>query len=97
MKYAGSIAVRNPSVGEEVSAREIRRKGLFARMIVALHVSRRRQARQLVRHYRFLIAEESLYHHANRFADFNTEKESNRNAYGDQTSVRTNHRTAAGA
>ncbi len=44
MKYAGSIALRNPSLGEEVSAREIRRKGLFERMIVALHVSRRRQA-----------------------------------------------------
>ena len=60
MKYAGSIALRNPSVGEEVSAPEIRRKGLFERMIVALHVSRRRQARQLVRRYRYLIAEESL-------------------------------------
>jgi hypothetical protein len=30
-------------------------------MIVALHVSRRRQARQLMRRYRFLIAEESQF------------------------------------
>jgi hypothetical protein len=60
MKYAGSIALRNPLLGEQVSAREIRRKGLFERMIVALHVSRRRQAKQIVRHYRHLIAEESL-------------------------------------
>ena len=29
MKYAGSIAFRNPLLGEEVSARNIRRKGLF--------------------------------------------------------------------
>ena len=61
MKYAGSITLRNPLLGEEVSAREIRRKGLFERMIVALHVSRRRQARQLMRLYRFLIAEESQF------------------------------------
>jgi hypothetical protein len=60
MKYAGSIALRNPLPGEGVSAPEIRRKGLFARLIVTLHVSRRRQARQLVRRYRYLIAEESL-------------------------------------
>ena len=91
MKYAGSIALRNPLLGEEVSAREIRRKGFLERVIVALHVSRRRQARQLVRRYRYLVAEESLCHHANRFLDFNNEKESNRNANGDQTSVDTNH------
>jgi hypothetical protein len=59
MKYAGSIALRNPLLGEELSAPEIRRKGLFQRLIVTLHVSRRRQARQLVRRYRHLVAEES--------------------------------------
>jgi hypothetical protein len=60
MKYAGSITLRNPLLGEDVSARAIRHKGLFERMIVALHVSRRRQARQIVRRYRHLVAEESL-------------------------------------
>ena len=60
MKYAGSIALRNPLIEEEAPARKTRRKGLFARMIVALHISRRRQARQLTRRYRYLIAEESL-------------------------------------
>ena len=60
MKYAGSIVLRNPLLGEDVSAPEISRKGLFERLIVTLHVSRRRQARQLVRRYRYLIAEESL-------------------------------------
>ena len=60
MKYAGSIALRNPSLGEQTSVREIRRKTAFSSaVIVALHVSRRRQARQLVRRYRHLIAEES--------------------------------------
>ena len=60
MKYAGSIPLRNPLLGEDVSAPGIRRKGLFERLIVTLHVSRRRQARQLVRRYRYLIAEEPL-------------------------------------
>ena len=60
MKYAGSIALHNPLLGEHVSAPGIRRKGLFERLIVTLHVSRRRQARQLVRRYRHLIAEESF-------------------------------------
>jgi hypothetical protein len=60
MKYAGSIALRNPLLGEQVSAPAVRRKGLFERLIVTLHISRRRQARQLIRRYRYLIAEE--YH-----------------------------------
>ena len=60
MKYAGSIALRNPLLEEAAPADETRRKGLFERMLVALHVSRRRQARQLIRRYRYLIAEESL-------------------------------------
>ena len=61
MKYAGSIALRNPLLAEGASAREIRRKGLFWRVIVSLHVSRRRQARQMMRRYRYLIAEESQF------------------------------------
>lgn len=60
MKYAGSIVLRNPRLGEQVSAPEVRRKGLFERLIVALHISRRRQARQLIRRYRYLMAEECL-------------------------------------
>jgi hypothetical protein len=61
MKYAGSIALRNTLLGEEASARETGRKSLFWRVILALHVSRRRQARQLMRRDRFLIAEESRF------------------------------------
>jgi hypothetical protein len=60
MELAGSIALRNPLLGEHVPAPEVRRKGLFERLIVTLHISRRRQARQLIRRYRYLIAEE--YH-----------------------------------
>jgi hypothetical protein len=33
---------------------------LFERLIVTLHISRRRQARQLIRRYRHLMAEECL-------------------------------------
>jgi hypothetical protein len=60
MKYAGSIALRNPLLGEQVPAPAVRRKGLFERLIVTLHISRRRQARQLIRRYRHLMAEECL-------------------------------------
>ena len=92
MKYAGSIALRNPSLVEQTSAPEIRRKGFFERMIAGLHRSRRRQARQLFHRYRYLVAEELLHQHSGEFTEFNNEKESNRNANGDQTSARTNHR-----
>lgn len=91
MKRAGSIALRNPSFVEQAPVPKTRRKSFFERVIVALHVSRRRQARQLVRRYRYLIAEEFLCQHAGGLPDFNNEKERNRNANGDQTSVRTNH------
>ena len=97
MKRAGSIALRNPSFVEQARVPKTRRKGFFERVIVALHVSRRRQARQLVRRYRYLIAEESLCRQANGFANFNNEKESNRNANGDQTSVHTHHQAGRGA
>jgi hypothetical protein len=83
VKRAGSIALRNPSFVEQAPVPKTRRKGFFERVIVALHVSRRRQARQLVRRYRYLIAEEFLCQHAGGLPDFNNEKEINRNANGD--------------
>jgi hypothetical protein len=86
MKYAGSIALRSPS-----------RKGLFERMIAGLHRSRRRQARHLVRHYRYLVAEGSLCQRASGFPDVAFEREDNRNANGDQASIRANHRAGAEA
>ena len=89
MKHAGSIAVRRVSLGDETSARPVKRKSGFMRMIMALHRSRRRRTRHLVRHYRHLIAEDFRCQIANTFLDFNNEKESSRNANGDQTSVRT--------
>jgi hypothetical protein len=97
MKYAGSIALRNPSFGEQASVPEIRRKSFFERMVAGLHRSRRRQARQLVRRYRYLIAEESLCQSASGFPEFTNETEGNRNANGDRTSVRANHRAGPDA
>ena len=83
MKHAGSIALGDVSLDEQAAVREVNRKGFVMRMLVALHRSRRRQARQLVRHYRHLIAED--------LRGFNREKESNRNASGDEAFDRSGH------
>jgi hypothetical protein len=58
MKYAGTIALRSVSHIENASGRRVRRKGLLARIVEALHFARRRQARRLVGHYSHLIAED---------------------------------------
>jgi hypothetical protein len=60
MKHAGSIALRSAaSLGEETSSvLPVHRKGFFKTILMALHLSRRRQARHLVRRYRHLIAED---------------------------------------
>src|SRR5438045_2671385 len=88
MKQAGSIALRNTSLDEKTSARPVKRMGVLKRVIRALHHSRRRQAKELVRRYRHLIAEDFRCQIASAFPDFNNEKESNRNANEDEASVR---------
>jgi len=92
MKRAGSIALRSASLSDETSARPAKRNGLFELVVMALHRSRRRQARHLVRHYRHLITKDFQCRLAGAFLDFNNENESSRNANGDQTSVRTGYR-----
>ncbi len=60
MKHVGPIELQNVSHTPEAFGRPVKRKGIFKRLLIALHISRRRQARQLIRRYRHLIAEE--YH-----------------------------------
>jgi hypothetical protein len=93
MKHAGSIALRNVSLGCETSARAAMRSGLFKRIIIALHRSRRREASHLVRHYRHLIARDCRGRLTSAFPDFNNEHESSRNANADQTFVCSKHRS----
>ena len=96
MKYAGSIPLRRASLLEQTFVRQGKRKSFFRRMIEALHLSRRRQAQSLVRHYRHLLADPGSQA-AGTFPDFINERESSQNANGDQAAVRTNHRTRQNA
>jgi hypothetical protein len=93
MKHAGSIALRNVPLRDETSARSAMRSGLLNRIIIALHRSRRREARHLVRHYRHLITKDCRGRLTSAFPDFNNENESSRNANGDQTFVCSKHRS----
>jgi hypothetical protein len=58
MKQFDSAGIRGTPVTTDGSSRPIRRKGLLGRMIEALHVSRRIEARHLIGRYRHLIAED---------------------------------------
>ena len=59
MKQFDSGGMRGTPVMTDASSRPIRRKGFFARLVEALHASRRLEARRLIRRYRHLIAEDS--------------------------------------
>ena len=58
MKQFGSTGIRGAPVIADASSRPIRRKGFLARIVAALHGSRRLEARRLIRRYRHLIAED---------------------------------------
>jgi hypothetical protein len=92
MKHVGPIELHNASLTPEAFGRPAKRKSFFKRMLVALHLSRRRQARNLVRRYRDLLVEDSWGQPPSSFMNFNNEKESNKNANADQTAIRTGSR-----
>ncbi len=58
MKHAGAFALRDVPLIVRASGRRTRRRSIFAGLIEALHLSRRRQARNLIRQYRHLLAED---------------------------------------
>jgi hypothetical protein len=58
MKQFDSAGIRGTPVTTDGSSRPIRRKGLLARLIEALHVSRQIEARRLIGRYRHLIAKD---------------------------------------
>jgi hypothetical protein len=92
MKHVGPIELQNVSLTPEALGRRVKRRSLFRRLIVALHVSRRRQARNLIRSYRHLLADDILVLPASPFLDINNENESRQNANADQTTIRTDPR-----
>ena len=90
MKHVGQIELQD--VSPEAFGRPAKRKSLLKRVLVAMHLSRRRQARNLVRSYRHLLADDILDRPPGPLVDFNNENESSQNANADQTAVRTNAR-----
>jgi hypothetical protein len=65
-----------------------KRKGFFARLLEALHRSRRRDAIRVLRRYRHLIAGQAQIRPARHVPESRQIEKSNRNAYGDNTPVR---------
>jgi hypothetical protein len=92
MKHVGPLELQNVLVTPDAFGRPAKRKSFLKRLIAALHLSRRRQARNLIRSYRHLLADDSLDRLPNPFLDIDNEKESNRNANSDQTAIRPNTR-----
>ena len=58
MKHVGPIELQNMSHTPEAFDRPVKRKSIFKRLLIALHVSRRRQARSVMRSYRHLLADD---------------------------------------
>ena len=95
MKHVGPIELHDVSLTPEAFGRPAKRKSFFKRLLIALHLSRRRQARSVIRRYRDLLAEDSWGQPASTLLNFN-EKESSHNANGDQTAVRPSSRANGG-
>jgi hypothetical protein len=92
MKHVGQIELQDVSLAPQAFGRPAKRKSLLKRVLVAMHLSRRRQARNLVRSYRHLLADDILDRPRGPSHDFNNENESSQNANADQTVARTNAR-----
>jgi hypothetical protein len=94
MKHVGPIELQDVSRTPEAFARPVKRKSFLKRLIIALHLSRRRQARNLVRSYRHLLADDIWDRPPSTFLD--NKKESSQNANADQTADRTGSRVNRG-
>src|SRR5260370_23570484 len=92
MPRAESIATHFVSVFERAFGRRRSGGGLFTRIIKALHVSRRIEARRVLRRYHHLIAQDFQSRPKGTLLDFNKAKESRANADRGQTRVRAGRR-----
>jgi hypothetical protein len=73
--------------------RRAKRKNIFLRILAALHVSRRRESRRVIRHYSHLIEKYSRAATSSIAAEPSHPEESNRNAHGNKASLRADDRT----
>jgi hypothetical protein len=97
-QYAGSSAMRISSIETKVRPRT-NRKNIFLRILVALHASRRREARRVLRHYSHLIEQYSRTATASIAPDSKHTEESPRNAHANTSPNRSDdgtRRNAAG-
>jgi len=88
MKHVGPIELHTTSLTSEAFGRPAKRKSIFKRILLALHQSRRRQARNVIRRYRDLLAEDPWGQTASTLINCNKEKDINQNANADQAAVR---------
>lgn len=97
MPHAGPVAPRFASVMEGAFGRQRGLGGLFTRIVHALHVSRRIDARRALRRYHHLIAEDFQSRPKGTLPDFNNSKENKANADRAQARVQPRHGTLQGA
>jgi hypothetical protein len=90
MQHSGAIAMRRAFVIENASHRRINRGSLFARIVDALHASRRIEANRVLRRYQYLITSESWEPAASAALHFNKTEESTVDANRDKTCLRAN-------
>ncbi|OCK55852.1 hypothetical protein [Bradyrhizobium sp. LMTR 3] len=79
--------MRTHSVEDEPRQRT-RRKGLFARILEALHRSRRREAIRVLRRYRHLFAGQAQIRPVKHVPESRQAEASSRNAHGNNAPVR---------
>jgi hypothetical protein len=80
MKKFESAATRGMPIIASASSRPTRRKGLLARIVEALHESRRLEATRVIHRFRHLIAEEFFEQPKILAVNSRTTEESNANA-----------------
>jgi hypothetical protein len=97
MKYFEPVSIPSISITEDSLGLPIKRKSVFARFLEALHVSRRRQARHLIRRHRHLIAPDLGARPMVINFESRNARESNINANGHQTPVVAEERALADA
>ncbi|HEY0911587.1 MAG TPA: hypothetical protein VGD75_15285 [Bradyrhizobium sp.] len=85
MKKFASAATRGPSIIAGASSRPATRKGFLARIVEALHESRRLDAARVIHRYRHLIAEEFFEQPKIIAINSDTPEESNANADRDNS------------
>lgn len=87
-----SVEAKSEAESEAGSSRRTTRKNIFLRILAALHVSRRREARRVIRHHSHLIDQYSRVTTSSIAAESLPPEESSRNAHGNEITIRADDR-----